>query len=359
MNRSRFLAAALALVGLLGAAEVRSASGDQQSRLKSFQEKSQKERQAQKLDRKALFNKYPTPEIFMVSMGSGGATDPKPPPKSKGGASAGGGASGGSPGGDLGSVAVGTETTLTATGRFLPGSLSTVECQGVEVLSEKITETRADVKVKVTSAAPAGTCDLRIISPVSLASSRRPAFKVIGSYTWELTIANGWKARVKTVAKPDSILITGTSEWFDKGGKSLGSREVSVKQTFDGYQIDVQRTEAEQAASEQAMAESGKAFKNEDNQKAAADIQAKMQTECMKLPPDQMSGCIQKYTAQMMALAQQVQTQSEAGQKKAAASGVGCQTLQLAVNEGKVTGRGTQCGAPGEVNVTGTVTATK
>jgi hypothetical protein len=38
---------------------------------------------------------------------------------------------------------------------------------------------------------------------------------------------------------------------------------------------------------------------------------------------------------------------------------VGCQTLELMVNAGKVTGRGTNCGAPGEVNVTGTVTATK
>jgi hypothetical protein len=359
MNRSRFLAAALALVGLLGAAEVRSASGDQQSRLKSFQEKAQKERQAQKLDRKALFSKYPTPELFMVSTAGGGAPDPQPPPKGKGGGAGGGSAPGGSPGGDLGSVAVGSETTLTATGRFLPGSLSTVECQGVDVLSEKITETRAEVKVKVTSAAPAGPCDLRIISPVSLASARRPAFKVIGNYSWDLTIANGWKARVKTVSKPDTVLITGTSEWFDKGGKSLGTRDVSVKRTFDGYQIDVQRTEEEQAASDQAMGESGKAFKNQDNQKAAADIQAKMQAECMKLPPTQMGPCIQKYTAQMTALSQQVQAQSETGQKKAAASGVGCQTLQLAVNEGKVTGRGTNCGAPGEVNVTGTVTATK
>lgn len=358
MNRSRFLAAALALVGLLGAAEVRSASSSQQSRLTSFQEKAQKERQAQKLDRKALFTKYPTPEISMVSTVGGGAPDSKPPPKGKGGG-AGGSAPSGSPGGDLGSVAVGTETTLTATGRFLPGSLSTVECQGVDVLSEKITETRAEVRVKVTSAAPAGPCDLRIISPVSLASSRRAAFKVIGNYSWDLTIANGWKARVKTVSKPDTVLITGTSEWFDKGGKPLGTRDVSVKRTFDGYQIDVQRTEAEKAASDQAMEQSGKALKGQDTQKAAADIQAKMQAECMKLPPAQMGGCIQKYTAQMTTLAQDAQAQADSGQKKAVASAVGCHVLQLAVNEGKVTGRGTDCGAPGEVNVTGTVTATK
>ncbi|KFE66463.1 hypothetical protein [Hyalangium minutum] len=359
MNRSRFLAAALALVGLLGAAEVRSASSDQQSRLKSFQDKAQKERQAQKLDRKALFAKYPTPEIALVTAGGGGSPDEPPKSKGKGGGAAGGSAPGGSPGGAAGFVAVGTEATLSATGRFLPGSLSTVECQGVEVISEKITESNAEVRVKVTTAAPAGPCDLRIISPVSLASARRVAFRVIGNYNWELSLANGWKARMKTAAKPDTDLISGTSDWFDKGGKSLGSREVKVERTFDGYQVTVQRTAEEQAASDQAMNESGKAFKSQDNQQAAAAIQAKMQAECMKLPPAQMGGCIQKYTAEMTALSQRVQTQSQAGEKKAIASAVGCQALQLAVNEGKVTGRGTNCGAPGEVNVTGTVTATK
>jgi len=338
MNRSRFLAASLALAGLLGAAEVRSASNDQQSRLKAFQEKAQKERQAQKLDKdkKALFAKYPTPELTLVTAGSGNAA-----------------------GKDLPSVSVGSETNITVTGRFVPGSLPSVECQGTEVLSEKVTESRAELKVKVTSAAPAGQCDVRIISPVSLASARRPAFRVIGNYQWELTLANGLKARMKTAAKPETSLITGTSEWFDKGGKSLGSREVRVDRDFEGFLVSVQRTEAETAASGQAMAESGKAYKNQDNQKAAAEIQAKMQGECMKLSPDKMGACIQKYTAEMTALSQRVQTQAQAGEKKAMAAAVGCEAMNLTVNAGKVTGKGTNCGAPGEMDVTGTVTATK
>jgi hypothetical protein len=338
MNRSRFLAAALALAGLLGAAEVRSASNDQQSRLKAFQDKAQKERQAQKLDkdRKALFARYPTPELTLVTAAGGSA-----------------------PSGELPSVSVGSETNITVTGRFVPGSLPSVECQGTEVLAEKVTESRAELKVKVTAAAPAGQCDVRIISPVSLASARRPAFRVIGNYQWELSLANGMKARMKTAAKPDTSLITGSSEWFDKGGKPLGTREVRLDRTFEGYTVTVERTEAETAASDKAMAESGKAYKNQDNQKAAAEIQAKMQGECMKLPPDKMGACIQKYTAEMTALSQKVQSQAQAGEQKAAAAAVGCQAMTLSVNEGKVTGKGTSCGAPGEVNVTGTVTATK
>jgi len=337
MNSSRFLAAALALAGLLGAAEVRSASNDHQSRLKAFQDKAQKERQAQKLDKKSLFAKYPTPELKLVTAGGGK----------------------GAPSGELPSVPVGGETTITATGRFVPGSMPSMECQGAEVISEKVTESSAEVKVKVTSQAQAGQCDLRIISPVSLASARRPAFRVIGNYQWELTVANGMKARMKTVAKPDTVVIEGTSEWFDKGGKSLGTRLVRLDRTTEGYHVDVQRTTEETLAAKQASADSGNAFKRQDNQKAAADIQAKMQSECMKLPPDKMSPCIQKYTAEMTALSQRVQNQAQAGEKKAMAVAVGCQALELAVNEGRVTGRGTNCGAPGESDVTGTVTGTK
>lgn len=359
MNRSRFFAAALALVGLLGAAEVRSASSDQQSRLKSFKEKAEKERQSQKLDRKALFAKYPTPELFMVVAGGGGDSPDKGPGKKPGGGSGGGSAPGGAPGGDLGTVAVGTETTLVATGRFLPGSMSTVECQGVDILSEKITESRAEVRVKVKSEAPAGSCDLRILSPVSLASARRAAFKVIGIYSWDLKVANGMKAKMKTEAKPDTVLIEGTSEWFDKGGKSLGTRLVRLERTEEGYHVDVQRTTEEINASKQAVAGSGAAFKRQDNQKAAADIQAKMQAECMKLSPDKMGACIQKYTAEMTALSQRVQSEGQVNERKAVAMAVGCQSLELAVNETQVTGRGTNCGAPGESDVTGTVKSTK
>ena len=38
---------------------------------------------------------------------------------------------------------------------------------------------------------------------------------------------------------------------------------------------------------------------------------------------------------------------------------VGCQTMKLDVADGKVSGRGNNCGAPGEVNVKGTVTVSK
>ena len=69
-----------------------------------------------------------------------------------------------------------------------------------------------------------------------------------------------------------------------QGRQVPGLRPVAAKRTLDGYQIDVQRTAAENVASDQAMEQSGKALKGEDTQKAAADIQAKMQAECMKLP---------------------------------------------------------------------------
>src|SRR4051812_39703493 len=106
MNRFRFLVAVLALGGLLGAAEVRSASKDRQDRMEEFWEKAMQARRAQKLDkiknRPELFAKYPTPEVKLQVASEA----------------------------DLPGVAVGTETTITATGRFLPGSLAHVECLG-------------------------------------------------------------------------------------------------------------------------------------------------------------------------------------------------------------------------------------
>jgi hypothetical protein len=338
MNRSRFLVAVLTLVGLLGAAEVHSASNAQQDRLQALRQQAEKERQSMNLDKSALLAKYPTPELKLVSAAGASVTNG---------------------GGDLPSVPVGSELTVSATGKFLPGSVSSMDCEGVVVTSDKVTDSRVEAKVKVTTNALAEECSLRVVSPVSLASARKPVFRVVGKYQWDLTLSNGMKARMRTEVQPSTVVITGLSEWTDKSGRALGGRQVKLERSTEGYRVLTQRTKEESAASDAAMQDSGKAFKKEDNQKAAAEIQAKMQSECLKMSPDKMSGCIQKYTAQMQALSQRVQAESQGGQQKAIASAVGCEWMNLAVSDGKVTGRGTNCGAPGEVNITGTFKATK
>jgi hypothetical protein len=230
---------------------------------------------------------------------------------------------------------------------------------GTEVLSEKVTESHLEARVRVTTSALPEACNVHIISPVSLASATQPAFRVVGTYQWELALANGMKARLRTSAQPGTVLISGTSEWFGKDGKSQGTRPVSVERMPDGFLVSVQRTAEESAASDKASAEARNEYSSADNKKQMADIQQKMQQECMKLPPATMGPCIQKYTAQIKALSQKVQTKSQAAQEKAVAATVGCESLHLQVSGSKVTGRGTACGAPGDVAVTGTLAVAK
>jgi hypothetical protein len=50
---------------------------------------------------------------------------------------------------------------------------------GVEVLSQKVTENRVEVKVRATNSALPGVCELEVLSPVSLAYERVAALRVI------------------------------------------------------------------------------------------------------------------------------------------------------------------------------------
>jgi|GEM_PF-1898042 len=336
MNRTRFLASVLGLVALLGAAEVRSAAKDQQSRLVAFQQKAMKERKSQGLENnpQALYSKYPTPEITLVSVAG---ADSK----------------------ELPTVQAGSELTLSFSGRFVQGSLAHADCWGVEVLSEKQVENRLEVRVRVAGTTLPGDCSVRIISPVSLATAREQAFRVVGKHRWELKLDNGTKARLTTTAQASSPDITGTSEWFDKGGKSLGTRPVKVTQTSEAYRVEVQRNEQETAATNKANEAASKEFSGADTQKQVDEIQQKIQNECMKLAGDKMGPCIKKYTAQMKALSDKTQAKVQEAQQKATATTVGCESLSLQASDGKVSGQGLNCGAPGEVNVTGTIAAAK
>lgn len=345
MSRSHFLASVLGLGALLVAAEVRSAAKEEQRRLAEFQQKAAKERKAQGLenDRAKLFAKYPTPEVTLVSAGGGSSGSSSPNGSS----------------GKLPTVQAGTETTLTLTGRFVPGSLTHVDCAGAEVLSDKATEKSVEVRVRVAATTLPGDCDVRVLSPVSLAVAREPAFRVVGKHQWELQLANGTKARLSTSSQPTGPAITGTSEWFDKGGKSLGTRQVNVDESSDGYRVNVQHTQEETAAASKALSAAHKEYTNEDTRKQMKEAQLKIQNECMKLKPDQMGPCVKKYTAQMNEISQKAQSKAQEAQQQVAASTVGCDFLSLQVSDGKVTGRGTNCGAPGDVNVTGSIAAAK
>ncbi|HEX8699943.1 MAG TPA: hypothetical protein VF815_13955 [Myxococcaceae bacterium] len=333
MKRSGFVAAALALGGLLGAAEVRSASNEHQKSLEAFKKKALSDRRAQGLDKneKALYEKYPTPEVQLVG-GGGGASILDAP--------------------------AGTETTLTATGRFVPGSFAHINCVNVQVLSQKVTETKLEVRVRVAGAALPGMCDMVVYSPVSLANEG-VSFRITGSHQWELATANGLKVRMRTSSQKDSNLLSATTDWFSKDGKPLGTRQASVESNEQSVTVNVMRSEEELQNASKAWRSTSSNTDMADAQKEAKAIQEKMKAECMKLAGEKMGACIQKYTAQLQATTQKMQNANKATQEKADAGAVGCQSMKLQVVAGKVSGQGTSCGAPGEVAVTGTVTVSK
>jgi len=334
MKPSRFLVATLALVGLLGAAEVRSASVEHQRGLEAFRKKALQQRKAQGLDKNeaALYAKYPSPEVKMVGAGGGAATPEVP---------------------------AGTEATLTATGRFLGDSFAHLDCTGVEVLSQKITGNTLELRVRVAPTTLPGLCELRLFSPVSLAYQELPGFHITGTHQWELATANGLKVLMRTSSQKDSIQLTGSSAWSSRDGKALGTRQINVERTEEGAIVNVQRSPEEMKTAGKAWDSAARSSDKAAAQKEVKALQQKMKSECMTLPPDKMTPCIQKYSEQMQAASEKMRSVATATQQTADAGVVGCQTMRLKVTAGKVSGQGTRCGAPGDVNVTGTVTVSK
>lgn len=334
MKRSGFLAAALGLVGLLGAAEVRSASVENQRALESFRKQALEQRKAQGLnkDRKALYAKYPSPQV-KLAQGPGGT--------------------------DLLELPVGSEATLVATGKYVAHSFAGLDCPGVEVVSQKIAESRMEVRVRALNTALPGVCELRVLSPVSLAQETVPAVRIMGSLQLELETANGLKARVRMASQRGSNTLTGGSDWTSREGKPLGTRQVRAEPGEEGFFVQVVRTQQEQESSSQALSTATQGADSQQAQKELKAIQDKMQQECMKLPPDKMGPCLQKYTPQMKAASEKMRNANTSAQQKAAAVVVGCNSMKLKVADGKVSGRGTGCGVPGEVAVKGTVTVSK
>lgn len=319
MNRNRFLVAALAMGGLLGAAEVRSTTADQQKRLEEFSAKAMAARRSQNLEgkRNALVTKYPTPEIALS-----GVVDTVP----------------------------GNELVLKVPGSFVPDSLVTMPCEGIEVLSSKVTARQVEARVRVSPNALPGTCEVHVYSPVSLTHSQAPAVRVGGDYVWELKLANGMTSRWKTSVGTGGAALAGQSEWF-QGGKALGTRKVELESASYGLQATVQRTEAEDNAAYEIQNNTPEGDATADKLNALLD---KITEECSKVPEEKQAACSQKYEGQMEALQKKMYAQKDTTAKKANSVSAVCSELKLKVRDGKVTGTGSNCGGADNVAVTGT-----
>lgn len=320
MNRNVFVVSLLALGGLVTAAEVRSSLAEQQQRLRDFKTKAQEARKAQKLDgdREALVTKYPTPEMDFVE-----------PQEARAGA----------------------EVTLAATGQYVPGSLVVVPCDGIQVVSTKVTAERAEARVRVLPNARPATCELQVVSPVSAISRSQQALLIKADSVWELKLSNGLTSRWRVEMDKSGLTLEGESEWFKKG-KSLGTRPVVIALSGDEARATVA------ASAEETQAGNQNADAN------AADMEAlgrkmeavfkKMDAECSKLAPEKQAACAEKYRPQMEAINKQFNDEAEGKQQAEGPPSAVCAELTLKAVGGKVTGTADKCGSGSGVKVSGT-----
>lgn len=320
MNRSRFIVAVLALGGLVGAAEYRSTLLEQRQRLEAFQKKALEARKAQKLEgnRAALVSKYPTPELEFIQ-----------PVEARGG----------------------SEVTLSVPGQFVPGSLVLVPCEGVEVLSTKVTKERAEARVRIHPAALPGECGLQVVSPVSAIARSTTALRIRGDYEWALQLANGMTTRWTVEMGEDGASLHGLSEWFEKG-QPVGTRSVVIALKGQEARASVGLSGDETQAMSQSYADS--ATDMEALGKKMEAVMQKMQAECSKVPPARQEACTAKYQAQMEAFTQQVSANMEQAQKSASTVSRVCTDLRLQAVGGKVTGTADNCAGQNGVKVSGT-----
>jgi hypothetical protein len=177
----------VALVCLVGTA---SAGASFDKRI-AFQEKQRAYRAKHNLTDDAARAKYPAPDLFI---------------------------------GDEKVVSPGEVTVVTATGKAAKGSFFIFNCDDLQILSVKHTAKAVTVKVKVGAFALPRHCALFAVSPVSVATLEIPALEIVGTYTWNLTLANGMTAVLTTKAGANGPETRST---WKNGATEVGERSVT------------------------------------------------------------------------------------------------------------------------------------
>jgi len=122
----------------------------------------------QRLGAAATKDRYPTPEIHMVS---GGCMLP------------------------------GATAQVVVKGKFAPGTKFIFENDEIQVLSETLSGNEYRATLKAPAGAGPQTAALVAISPVTCITARQSAaVKIAGSYEWTMNAANGWKVIARPAA---------------------------------------------------------------------------------------------------------------------------------------------------------------
>jgi hypothetical protein len=267
-------------------------------RASEFQTKQAAERKRLGLDGEKARKAYPTPEV-----------------------SFGGGTSWACPG---------ESTTLLLQGKLATGTLVGTANEGVEIVKEQLTPQgwQATLKVKPGTRGP---IRLELIAPVS---------GIRGDIELPVGCPREWVIELKTGERLVLQVLDGAAsargEWF-KGNKSLDTHAYEL--LSDGKTLSL--TQQQNADDRERSKKAQEGFDSKTANAKQQELTVKMQA-CANLPPMEMSGCMQKYSAELQGMIEAQQSAVETAQT-AAAPKVGCGQLQGTIEGKKLKGNGSNC----------------
>ena len=182
--------------------------------------------------------------------------------------------------------------------------------------------------------------------------NRRPQQQLSGPYVWDLKLANGMTAHWETVDanKINPGEQVGQSEWFHNG-HPIGKRRVELQPSKLGMLAQLARTEDEDVAAYEIGRNTPALDAAEEQFNALLD---KINAECSRLPEARQAACTGKFDAQVQALQARVYAEKDAVARKQDAVSAVCTEVNMRLRDGQVSGTASNCGAPGEVAVSGT-----
>lgn len=204
----------------------------------------------------------------------------------------------------------------------------------VEVTAFKVVSGKCEVTLRAAPEALAGVVQLDAIAAVSGRAMWVQVARVKGTYTFELTLENGWRARAKVAGFDGEPAIAQVE--FTKQGESKPFRTVPANVSASGTSVtvDVQLSEEEvarQAASMQAVYAAGQMTEAElkatdaagkELEKCTTLKNAAAMVSCMEKPQQKMAAIQQAVAAR----AQKAEAESPAGKEKLA---FGCTQLSI------------------------------
>lgn len=317
----------LALLAVAGI--VRAGTANYEQRIDAFRKEAAAQRKKLKLERdyEKLITDYPTPEVGFAA------------------------------GAEPVVICPGRTATVKLTGKFMKGTLFTVESDLVTVVKEQATPTSWEATLKVNGDAAPHDVMINVMSPVSEASRVTRVLDIGCDHTWTMDLETGQRLVVKTSwPKGPHGTLEVPGDW-SQGAAKLGTVKLNAhasgNYTFDRVVPQEELTAQMKGFSDMMKSPEWKAL---DARLTAA--QKKIEP-CQKVPPAQMSACMKPATDEFNAVAKE----RDALTKKAKGSGpkFGCDRVWVRpLPGGKLEGEGEKCTGKDEnarVKVTGTITS--